>query len=731
MGEIAVGDQVFDEQGRPCTVTLATDVMRGRQCFDVVFDDGAVITADAEHLWLTKTYAVRKAEGRRRPSPNTRGGRPQCTRRHFPSLATTEQIRATLLHAGRERNHSIDLALPMLLPAAELPIEPYTLGVWLGNGDAATSAITTGDKEQFAALAAAGTVCGTPKPDARSKAVRASIGCRGPVRDAATGRMLPNGSLHSDLRAAGLLGNKHVPAVYQRASTEQRRALLSGLLDTDGSCSPGGTVEFSTTTEALAHGTLELVLGLGFKATMAEGRAMLEGRDCGPKWRITFTPHSPVFRLTRKRTRQHSGKTQRSRTHVRYIVEVRPRESAPVRCIQVDSPSHLFLAGKSFVPTHNTRSGAEWIRERVESGIAKRIYLVGATAADVRDVMIEGESGLMAISSPWCRPRYEPSKRRVTWPNGAIGTTFSAEEPDRLRGPQADTAWGDEFAAWKYPDAWDQLRFGLRLGGDPRAVITTTPRPTAEVRTLMADPTTAVTRGTTYENRGNLAAAFFAAVVKKYEGTRLGRQELDGAVLEDNPGALWTQSRIEALRVRKAPEFRRIVVAIDPAVTSNAKSDETGIVVAGLGTDGHTYVLEDGSGKYTPDGWARFAVNRFKEWKADRVVAEVNNGGDLVETVIRSVDAHVPYRAVHAARGKQTRAEPIAALYEQGKVHHVGGFPALEDQMTTWDPATGEKSPDRIDALVWALSDLIVNSSPPASISDFRSAMATAPKTRF
>lgn len=367
----------------------------------------------------------------------------------------------------------------------------------------------------------------------------------------------------------------------------------------------------------------------------------------------------------------------------------------------------LVLAGRGF---GKTRLGAEWIRRRVESGEGKRIILAGPTADDLRDVMIEGESGILAVSSPWCMPTYIAQKAKVVWPNGAQALCITAEKPDRFRGKQCDTFWGDELASWRYPDAWTQLQLGFRLGKRPQGIVTTTPRPIALVKDLLKRKgiDVAVTRGSTYENRANLAPAFFDQVIRQYEGTRLGRQELDAEVLEDNPGALWQRARIDDLRVTEVPEMRRVVVAIDPAVSANRKSDETGIVVAGLGTDGHGYVLDDRSGIYQPAQWAARVVDAFDEHKADRVIGETNNGGDLVESNVRTARASIPYKGVHASRGKQTRAEPISALYEQGRVHHVGCLARLEDQMCSWDPANDDESPDRVDALVWALTFLMV-----------------------
>lgn len=389
----------------------------------------------------------------------------------------------------------------------------------------------------------------------------------------------------------------------------------------------------------------------------------------------------------------------------------RPDQFAPVG---VDFDTWLILSGRGW---GKSRTGSEWVRQQVESGRCKRLALVARTAADARDVMVEGDSGILKISPPWFRPKYEPSKRRLTWPNGAIATTFSADEPNALRGPQYDGAWADELAAWKYDqDAWDQLQFGLRLGANPQVIVTTTPRPTVLVKGLLKDPRTFLTRGSTYDNAGNLAPKFLRKLLDKYEGTRLGRQEIEGLVLEDTPGALWKRSLIEARRLGVGdllPAMRRIVVAVDPAASSDGDNAETGIVVVGLGVDGIAYVLEDLSGHHEPSDWADLVLSAYDKWKADRVIAEVNNGGALVEANLKAAARakkrpSPPYTAVHASRGKQTRAEPVATLYEQGKVRHSGAHPYLEDQLCTWAPAEDPRSPDRLDALVWAVTFLML-----------------------
>jgi predicted phage terminase large subunit-like protein len=381
----------------------------------------------------------------------------------------------------------------------------------------------------------------------------------------------------------------------------------------------------------------------------------------------------------------------------------------------------LLLAGRGF---GKTRTGAEYVRAAVETGRARRIALVAPTALDARAIMIEGESGLLSVGPSHRRPHYEPSLHRLTWDNGAVATLFSADEPNRLRGPQHDLAWCDELAAWRYPQAWDMLMFGLRLGQDPRCIVTTTPRPIKLVRELLADPTVAVTRGRTADNTDHLAPAFLAQIVRRYEGTRLGRQELDGELLDDMPGALWTHALIDAARVTAHPQLIRTVVAIDPAATSGEHADETGIVVVGRDTEGHGYVLEDASGHYPPLEWARAAIRAYRAHHADRIVAEVNNGGEMVETMLRTIDPNVPFTAVHAAHGKVARAEPVAALYEQGRVHHLGAFAALEDQMCAFsagadghfDRERAGYSPDRVDALVWALTELFLHPMPGSGI---------------
>ena len=382
----------------------------------------------------------------------------------------------------------------------------------------------------------------------------------------------------------------------------------------------------------------------------------------------------------------------------------RPNQIAP----EGDWDIWLALAGRGF---GKTRMGAEWVREKVESGQAKRIAIIAETAADARDVLVEGDSGLLSLYPEGEGPDYQPSKRRITWANGAVATLFNATEPNQLRGPQYDLAWSDELAKWRYArETWDQLQFGLRLGDNPQQIVTTTPRPIELIKAIIAgnEGEVVVTTGNTMDNASNLAGKFLDKIVKRYEGTRLGRQELNAEILGDIPNALWSLQTIDLYRTRDVPEqFDRVVVAVDPAVTNTENSDEHGIIVAGMsGEDG--YVLEDASIKGTPKEWALAAVTAYDKWQADCIVAEVNQGGDMVENTIHSVRKNIKVDQVRATRGKHIRAEPVSSLYQQGRIHHVGAFVDLETQLTMMTSAgyEGEDSPDRADALVWAFTRL-------------------------
>jgi len=398
----------------------------------------------------------------------------------------------------------------------------------------------------------------------------------------------------------------------------------------------------------------------------------------------------------------------------------RPEQMAPAN---KDWNVWFINAGRGF---GKTRAGVEWVREQVKQG-HKRIAAVASTNSDIERVMVKGESGFLNCcfsgdkthkGIPMGFPEWSPTKRSLVWENGAKVEFYSAEEPERLRGPQFSAAWCDELAAWnKDQDTWDMLQFCLRLGKHPRICVTTTPKPTKLVRTILKSPKVVITSGSTFDNSANLAGTYLEAVKAQYEGTRLGKQELYAEVLEESEGALWTTDTLDACQIdrKDLPYLNRIVVAIDPAVTSNAESDMTGIVVAGVDVNGKGYILGDYTEKLSPQGWASKAIQLYHQFEADRIVAEVNQGGDMVKTTIHGEDDTIPFKAVRASRGKYARAEPISALYERKLVHHVrnpedgSNLEELETQMRTWSPLGSIGSPDRLDAMVWALSDLMLN----------------------
>ena len=388
---------------------------------------------------------------------------------------------------------------------------------------------------------------------------------------------------------------------------------------------------------------------------------------------------------------------------IRWRGKARPQQVTP----DGNWSTWLILAGRGWGKTRTGAEDAAWYGIMHPSS---RIAIVAPTYADARDTCVEGESGLLSVLPHECVQAWNRSLGELVLYNGTRYKLFSAEEPERLRGPQHHRAWCDELGAWTEPETWDQLQFGLRLGEHPQVVVTTTPKPSALVRRLIDDPRTHVTRGSTYENAANLAPAALERLRDRYEGTRVGRQELHAEVLDDFPGALWTLAMLDRCRVNQVPDLTRVVVGIDPSGSDGESGDSQGIVVAGLGVDGRGYVLADQSCRMSPADWGRRAVYAAKTFSADRIVAEANYGGAMVTHVIRTVDPRASVKLVSATRGKAVRAEPVAALYEQGKVSHAGSFPALEDQMRAMTPNgyEGEGSPDRLDALVWTLTELML-----------------------
>lgn len=403
-------------------------------------------------------------------------------------------------------------------------------------------------------------------------------------------------------------------------------------------------------------------------------------------------------------THLKTAEAQAAALRIKWLDTARDKQLQP----KINHYIWLILAGRGW---GKTRTGAQDIALYALRNPNSNCAVVAPTHGDLRRVCFGGPSGLISIIPPECfiqsndQKGYSSSVAEIRLFNGSKITGYAAQEPERLRGPQFHRAWCDEVAAWRYPEAFDQLMFGLRLGDNPQCVITTTPKPTKLIKELVQREDVHVTSGSTFENEANLADSALAMLKDKYEGTNLGRQELYAEIVDNLEGALWTNKLIDEARSKDDKDLQQIIVAVDPAVTANANSDETGIVVVGKDYNNHFYVLEDLSGRHPPDKWGRIAINAFYEWEADRIVAEVNNGGDLVERLIRNIDNNISYRSVRATRGKILRAEPIAALYEQRRVHHMDVFSELESQMCSYTGDTNS-SPDRLDALVWGLTEL-------------------------
>jgi phage terminase large subunit-like protein len=657
MGDVKVGDAVIGGDGHPCKVTNIFNVLHGRPCYKLNIS-GVQIIADANHKWLTSTHVERNYEAR--------------MPRLYEGVRTTEELFTSLkVEKGYPiSNHAIRIT-EVVGRHVDLPIEPYTLGVWLGDGTAKCADITSHTEDQPH-------VRRRIETEGYKTSDRKTLYSFGIV-----------GGLGALLKKHKLLRNKHIPEVYFHASLDQRISLLQGLIDTDGTISERGQIEFDNTNKTLINDVARLVAGLGVKhggVKLRAGGQEVSGAGAGlgyvasDSYRITFTSSLPVASLPRKLARI---KKWRSEEKWRYVKSIVPIESVPVRCISVDSPDKTFLITEQYVKTHN--------------------------------------SGIMNVSPPSERPHYEPSKRRLTWPNGNTATCFTADEPDSLRGPQFTHAWGDEIAAWRQtPDgagmtAFDNLRVGTRLGSNPQIVCTTTPKRVPLLYKLMeeADKTgrIVITRGSTLDNAGNLSGSYLEAITGVYQGTRLAQQEIYGEMLDAVEGALWTDELIERGRQSSMPPHTPLrVIGVDPSVAENPR-DECGIVVVASTSERdlykrHSWVLEDASILGSPDVWANRVVAMARKWGCP-VVAEVNQGGALVRSAINSIDPNIKVLEVHSKYGKALRAEPVTLAYEQNRVHHLGYLPDLESQMLSWIPGEG-KSPDRVDALVHALTALLI-----------------------
>lgn len=694
-GELRAGDVLYGHEGQT-TIVEAHPIRLIDDAYELTFRNGEKIKASGTHLWTTiNGYQFNKhkvSQGNDyRPAMKT---------------LTTKEMFDSSKHKNRYANHKIP-TVNAQGGNRVLPVDPYVLGLWLGDGTSSASYITIGDQDH--------------------EETKQLLSDRGiaiqPLADPINYKLVP--TIRPELNQLGVLNNKHIPDIYLTASYQQRLDLLRGLMDSDGHiCATHHFwCEITQKNQRLSEDITTLISTLGVAVKQYQLTAKLGDYQC-PVTRIHFKPPFNPFLLPRKATiyDQQPPQTQQWRQMFNDVVAIEKCEPTYMRCLTVDSEDRLYAVGRTMILTHNTFFGSHVVNHWARTYPGCRIALVGETVADVRDVMVRGESGIIAKAHPSFKPEYTPSVRKLEWSNGSTAQTFSGEEPDQLRGPQFQFALVDELAKMQYQEeVWDMLMMCLRLGKFQQVVVTTTPRPTKLIKQLAADEDTMVITGSTYENT-SLPPSYLNAIKKRFEGTRLGQQELYGKILADNPNALWVSKDIDQARITsdqqptygededKQVSYERVVVAIDPATTSNENSDETGIIVAGVHND-HAYILEDGSIKGTPNEWAEAAVKLYHKHQADIVVGEANNGGDMIEAVIKNVDRNVNYTKVTATRGKARRAEPITGLYEQQRVHHVGVFHELEEQMLGFDPTLGDKqkSPDRMDALVWALTELFLN----------------------
>lgn len=722
MGDIQVGDQVFDESGAPCSVTGTFDRVPNR-AYRLNFSDGTYVDACDEHEWVTWTHTERKSHLRRTGSQK------------FPDdwasrkSRTTAEVIDTFTYGKREdRNHCIPTAGALQLSEADLPIDPYLLGCWLGDGSTRDSAITSKDPQILDAFRLAG--YGVKSYGSMTYGI--------------------SGGFRGLLRESGLLGAKHVPAKYFRSSSDQRLALLQGLMDTDGHAhAKSGHVEFCNTNKILVDAVVELARTLGQKPVVAESRATLNGVDHGPKWRITWRPTIPVFRLPRKLANQaKEGGPQGLRNHHRMIVGFEEIESAPMRCITVDSPNSMFLVGEAMIPTHNSRCVYEWLVQRIidhpldAAGEPTSHLVVAPSIADCENISIEGESGILPIlRREGIEYHYVKSPRpKIIVGEHKVKVFFvGADKGDAGRGYNLASLVMDELV--KFPDPrslWFQaLLPALRAnipGDRPRAACATTPKPipilkewSKEARgELPAEEQEKsigirVTRGSTFDNAANLNEQALNGFKRAYSGTSMGKQELEGILLDALDGPLFSYTWIDDQRVKELPPvIEHIAIGVDPNLTGDEDTgDLMGVVVAARGKDGEMYIIADESELLTSGEAARHIWKTYARYDADSVVVENNLGKAWLRKVL--VDTYwemakegmfptfgkVPIVEVHAQQGKKTRAEPVALRYEQGRVHHVGVFEKLEEEMVGWDPIMAKVSPDRMDAMVWACTHLM------------------------
>lgn len=763
LGEVLIGDTIYDEQGKECQITNIFEAIP-KKSYRFWFDDGSHIDSCSDHFWATLTHQDRKQIFRNggkvekewveventypdkypnltknlissikasftgkinKSSISNQYGIPYSSVnqilsekdfifRKFGTVKTTQEI-VDSFYTGKRKdfNHSIPMTQPLEYKEVELPIDPYVLGVWLGDGHSADSTITQHEND--------------------SVELRSLIEERGyPTRSRKDPQTFSIANLQTKLRLNGLLNNKHIPELYLRSSIEQRLELLRGLMDTDATCSKGGHCEFTQSNSILAENFRELITSLGIKFTCKSRipKNSTTGLYGKLSFRFTFTTNLLVFNLTRKKDRLRTDYGNHSKQ--RMIVAFEEIPSVPMRCLAVNSPNRMFLIGKELIPTHNSRAGSEYIHAMAEAHPGCRIALVAPTAKDVRDVMVLGKSGLLA-TRPKGHVHYKKASSSLVWKNGSIANMLSADEPDRIRGYNFHYAWFDEISSARYIEAFDMLRMTLREGIRPQLLVTSTPKVNDITLRLLdmceKDPSSYILEtGSSYENVN--APESFIKQLKEYEGTPLGQQEIFAVVNRTIPGALWRREwfkyhhafdPISQKRI-KEPEYIRTVIAVDIAVTANKNSDFTTICVASETAEGDYMIREIEGLKTTPTDWSERIAYYYDTYKANTVVVETNQGGDLVEELLINIKSYeidsphgktrvkikgqdIPVKYIKAHQAKRLRAEPVSFMYQKGRVRHLGVFPELESQMVTFTGKDGKKD-DYVDAAVYAILEL-------------------------
>lgn len=732
MGQLQVGDQIFDESGHLTRITRVFDEEVPKTAYRLTFSDGTFLEAGGEHEWVTWDRTARRALNRSKYHDSTIGfpenwptwrstgkGRPDVGGRHGlgasgPAIRTTDEIVSTLTFGKREDlNHCIPVCGPLQLPPRRLALDPWLLGYWLGNGATRGSQLSMYiEDEQYvrSCVQRAGhdTSPNWANPYNAKKAEFSALG------------------LGIVLRGLGVLGDKKIPNAYMRASVEQRKALLAGLLDSDGHINAiNGIVMFSNSNEYIIDAVLELARSLGQKPVKTFMPSTLRENRKG-NWLVTWRPSFNPMWNPRKAANYMPPGSQGLRNHHRMIVRAEVIPAQPMRCITVDSPNSLYLAGEGMIPTHNSRAGSEWIVNQVlkhpcdRHGSPTEWLVIAETLSDARTICMEGPAGILRVlERRKVKHRYKMSPRpMILFPNGSKIYTEGADDPDVGRGYSSSGSWLDEVAKWKYPKlSWDQgimpsLRADL-IGDHPRAFVTTTPKPIDLIQDWVkrTDGSVHIIRGSTFDNAANLSPLVIQELRKRYDGTAIGLQELYGEIIEAFEGALFNRLDIENRRIDDVPDnLVNIVVGVDPSLTG--EDDEMGIVVVGRDRDNHLYVLADRSIMGVGRAAALEAWRVVADWGADMLICEVNLGKRWMQQVFNDAyyelvgqglferNTKPPLKGIDTKTGKRTRGEPVAMRCEQGKLHCVGRFPQLEDQMATFTSWGTSDSPDRLDALV-------------------------------